>query len=65
MDHMAIVDDVTVASLGLAAAAAQGQRQALADEAFQPLVVDPHPHAKAAQPRRHGVEHFAQYEAAA
>jgi len=65
MDNMAIVDDVTVASLGLAAAAAQGQRQALADEAFQPLIVDPHPHAKADQPRRHGVEHFAQHEAAA
>jgi len=62
---MAVVDDVTVASLGLAAPAGQGQRQALADEAFQPIVVETHPHAKADQPRRHGVKYLAQHEAAA
>jgi hypothetical protein len=65
VDNTAVVDDVTMPSLGLAAAAAQGQRQALADEAFQPIVIETHPHAKADQPRGNGVEHFSQHEAAA
>src|SRR5271156_2835068 len=65
VDNMAVVDDVTMPSFGLAAAAAQAQRQALADEAFQPIVIETHSQAKADQPRGNGVEHLAQPEAAA
>jgi hypothetical protein len=35
-----------MASFSLAAAAAQGECRTLADEAFQPIVIDPHPHPK-------------------
>jgi uncharacterized protein (TIGR02246 family) len=49
-----VIDDVTTPSISLAAAAAQGQCQGLADEAVQPIIIDPRLHAKADQPRRHG-----------
>jgi hypothetical protein len=40
------------------AAAAQGQYGALPNEAFQVVVIDPHPHPKADQPRGHNVDHL-------
>ena len=53
MNDVAIIDDVTMPSFGLAAAAGQGQHRTLADEAFQPIIIDPYRHAQADQPRRH------------
>jgi hypothetical protein len=58
MDDVPIVDDVPMPSLAVAAAAAQGQCPALADEAFQAVVVQPHPQAEADQARGHRVEHL-------
>src|SRR5215813_431041 len=62
---MAVVDDVTMPPITVAAAPAHSQDRALADEAFQSVIVDPHSQPEANQARRHGIEHFAQNEAAA
>ncbi len=52
-------------SLAVAAAPAQGQDRALTDEAFQPIVIQPHPQPEADQAGWHGIEHLSQDETAA
>jgi hypothetical protein len=65
VNDMAIVDDTAMPSLAVAATPVQGQHRALADEAFQPIVVEPHPQPEADQAGGHRVEDLAQHEAAA
>ena len=69
MDHVPIVDDVQRARGFDAAAigdayARQGQHRRAAEEALQPVIIQPHPQPVANQARRHGIEDVAQQEAA-
>jgi len=45
-----------------AASAPQGLHQRAAEEAFQPIIIQPDPQAMADQPLRHGVEHAPEKE---
>ena len=65
VNDMPVVHHLDAASVARRTAARQGQHQALADEAFQPVIVDAQVQPIADQARRHRVEHLAQDEAAA
>lgn len=65
VDDMAVVDDMAALAFRHGPAAPQRGDQHGAEEAIEPVVTDAHPRAMADQPRRHGVEHAPQDEAAA
>jgi len=62
---MAIVDDVTVSPSAAAAAAPQGQHMALAEKAFEAVIIETNAESVTDQTRRHRVKHLAQHEATA
>ena len=64
VDDVPVVDDVAVLAIGTRTAALQRHQGRVAQEQFQPVVVQPHTQAMADQPRRDGIEHLAQDEAA-
>ena len=64
VDHMAIIDDMGVLAGGGGAPPRQGHQQGAADEQVEAVIIQPDPQAMADQPRRHGVEHLPEREAA-
>ena len=61
---MPVIDDMTVRAIALRASARQRHEMGAADEQVEPVIVEPDPQPVSDQPRRHGVEHFPQREAA-
>ena len=64
VDHMAIIDDMTVLAVGIGTPARQGHERRAADEQIEAVIVKPDPQPVADEPRWHGVEHLPQREAA-
>jgi hypothetical protein len=65
VDDVPVVDHLDATSIARCAPARQAQHPALTEEALQPIIVDPQLQPIADQAGRHGVEDFAQDEAAA
>ena len=68
VDDVAVVDDVGGAAMPGAArspAARQRQHQRAAEQAFQPIVVEPHPQAVTDQPGRNGIKDMPEQKPAA
>lgn len=64
VDHMMVIDDMAVRAVASRASARQRHEMGAADEQVEPVVVEPDPQPVPDQPRKHGVEHFPQREAA-
>ena len=64
MDDVPVIDDVAVLAVGMRAAATQRHQRRRAEEAFEPVIVEPHAQPMADQTRGHRVEHPLEDEAA-
>src|SRR5690348_14916467 len=58
MDDVPVIDDVAMLSTGMRPPAAQRRQRRRAEEAFEPVVVDPHAKPVADSARRHRIEHL-------
>ena len=65
MDNVPIIDDMTVLAVGPRAAAAQCHQRRRAEEAFEPVVIEPHAQPMPDQARGNRVEHLPERKAAA
>src|SRR5260370_33107694 len=64
MDDVPVVDDVAVLAGGMRPPAAQRHQRRRAEEAFEPVVIEPHAKSVADQARRHRIEHLLEDEPA-
>src|SRR6266568_2791734 len=64
MDDVPVIDDVAMLSAGMRPPAAQRHQRGRAEEAFEPVIVEPHAKPVADQARRHRIEHLLEDEPA-
>ena len=64
VDDVPVIDNVTVLAVGVRSATAQRHQRRRAEEAFQPVIIEPHAQAVADQARGHRIEHPLEDEAA-
>ena len=59
MDHMPVVDDMTVLAIGMSAAARQRHLMGAAEIDLEPVVIEARPQPVTDQARRHAIEYLA------
>src|SRR5712671_1796981 len=64
MDDVPVIDHMAVLAAGMRPPAAQRHQRRRAEEAFEPVVVEPHTKPMADQARGHRIEHFSEDEPA-